>query len=193
MTTPTPTSKLLTGFLFSLGLFSAACGVASVSVSTDDGGELPVDPDDTATSDDDVQDDEGFDDAGDDGDIILGAGPYAVGTLKIVIEHPQADTVSYELACFGDTATLIPDPTEGVRADRACTALAQADVEQHLVEGPPADQVCTEQFGGPDTAAVTGMLNGNDIDITIDRSKGCGIDTWDVLLADVLPQALGNI
>ena len=179
----TPTSRLFTGFIFSLSLLAMACGASSISVSSDDTGGLPVAVDDTTSTDD----------VGDDGDIILGGGPYAVGTLKIVIEHPEADTVTYELACFGDTATLTPDPTDGVQADRACTALAQPDIEQYLAEGPPSDQICTEQYGGPDTAAITGMLNGQDIDITVDRSNGCGIGAWDVLLADILPRALGNL
>ncbi len=179
-----PTPRLFIGSLFALGLLAAACGASDISVSSGD-------TDDTANA----QDDEGFDGSADDDadDLILGGGPYAVGTLKVVIEHPEADTVSYELACFGDTATLIPDPTEGVRADRACTALAQPEVEQYLAEGPALDQICTEQFGGPDTARVTGMLNGQDIDITVDRANGCGIGAWDILLADVLPQALGNL
>lgn len=187
MTSPSP--KLFLSLLFLFGFLAAACGAAEVSVSSDDSGEFPVDPDDTASGDDDPVDGEG---PGDD-DVILGAGPYAVGTLKIVIEHPNAETLSYELACFGDTATLIPDPTDGVRADRACTALADAAIEQYLTEGSDPGEVCTEIYGGPDTALIVGMLNGKDVDLTVDRSNGCGIDRWDVLLADVLPAALGNV
>ncbi len=187
----TPTLPLLTLFT-ALSLVGAACG-GSTATDVDlpavgDDGTDQIDLDDTGG--DGALDDDGVVAAD---DLPLGGGSYAIGTLKIDIEHPELDTVSYELACFGDTATLIPDPTDGVRADAACTALARPDIEQYLVNGPADDQVCTEIFGGPDTARIVGMLSGNDIDITIDRSNGCGIDAWDVLLADVLPQASGEI
>lgn len=187
MTSSSP--KFFLTVMFALGIVTAACGGVDVSVSADDSGGLPVDPDDTASGDDG---DGQIDQDGGDG-IILGGGPYAIGTVKIVVEHPEAETVTYELACFGDTATLIPDPTDGVRADRACTALADAAIEQYLAQGADPGEICTEIYGGPDLATITGMLNGQDIDRSVDRSNGCGIDRWDVLLADVLPPALGNL
>ena len=54
--------------------------------------------------------------------------------------------------------------------------------------------MCTEIYGGPDVAAITGTYDGVDgpkIDTTIDRTNGCGIDEWDTLLSQVLPGALG--
>lgn len=126
------------------------------------------------------------------GEPPLGSGPYAVATLTIEVEHPDHDTISYELACFGDTATLVPEDTPGVDPVRACTALARTDVEDFLVDGPPSDQACTQQYGGPDTARITGRVNDRPVDIEIDRVDGCGIDSWDVLLADVLPPAVGG-
>lgn len=125
------------------------------------------------------------------GEPPLGGGPYAVATLTVDIEHPDEDTISYQLACFGDTATIIPADTPGVDAARACTALARLEVEDYLVDGPPSDQACTEQYGGPDVAQITGRVNDRPVDIEIDRTDGCGIDNWDVLLAQVLPPARG--
>ncbi len=77
--------------------------------------------------------------------------------------------------------------------ERILGNLARTDVETYLAEGPPGHQQCTEQWGGPDTGRVVGQLNGRDIDIVVDRSNGCGIDVWDVLLADVLPVARGAL
>jgi hypothetical protein len=113
----------------------------------------------------------------------------AVGTLEITIEHPDADAVTYIVGCQGDTATLQGDVA--IDANAACAALARTEVLDRLANGPPADQVCTEIYGGPDTARLVGQIDGRSIDATIDRANGCGIDDWDRLLVAVLPSALG--
>lgn len=117
-------------------------------------------------------------------------GPFPVADLSIVVEHPDRDTFEYRLNCLGDTATVTP---EGVDVDEqaACLALASPDVVTRLVQGPPADQVCTEQYGGPDVATITGTIDDRQVDTNVDRTNGCGISDWDELLADVLPPAIG--
>ena len=116
-------------------------------------------------------------------------GDLAVGTLEITIEHPNTGTITYFIGCQGDTATLQGDVA--IDANAACAALARTDVLDRLVHGAPADQICTEIYGGPDTARLVGEIDGQTIDATIDRANGCGIDEWDRLLAAVLPPALG--
>ena len=116
-------------------------------------------------------------------------GNLAVGTVEITIEHPDAPTVTYVVGCQGDTATLQGDVS--IDANAACAALARADVLDRLVNGPPADQICTEIYGGPGTARLVGEIDGQAVDATIDRANGCGIDDWDRLLAAVLPPAPG--
>jgi hypothetical protein len=46
-------------------------------------------------------------------------------------------------------------------------------------------QVCTEVYGGPETARVSGRLFGKEVDATLGRSDGCLIDQWD-RLSDLL-------
>ncbi len=124
----------------------------------------------------------------------LGAGPYPVVSLEITVTHPEAEDLVYTISCLGDTATITGDVP--LDADRACEALGREDVRTRLVEGPPADQVCTEIYGGPDVATITGSYDGVDgttVDTTVNRTNGCGINDWDVLLADVLPPALGVV
>ncbi len=53
--------------------------------------------------------------------------------------------------------------------------------------GPPADQMCTEIYGGPETAEVTGTLDGASVDAEFHRTNGCGIADWD-LFATLLPE-----
>lgn len=128
-------------------------------------------------------------DAGSDGDGAIG-GPYPVADLSIVVEHPDRDTIEYRVTCLGDTATVTPDDVE-VDEQAACSALAEADVVTRLVEGPPTDRICTEQYGGPDVATITGTIDDQPVDTTVDRTNGCGISDWDDLLADLLPAAVG--
>lgn len=121
---------------------------------------------------------------------VNGSDDIAIGTIDITIEHPDADTVSYTIGCTGDAFPVTPE-IEGVDGAAACEQLADPDVLDRLVNGAPQDQVCTEIYGGPDVATITGEINGQTIDTTIDRTNGCGIDEWDTLLSEVLPPALG--
>lgn len=117
-------------------------------------------------------------------------GPFPVADLSVVIDHPDRDTVEYRLTCLGDTATVTPAGV-GVDEQAACRALAKPDVVTRLVKGAPEDQMCTEQYGGPDVATITGTIDGKAVDTTIERINGCGISDWDRLLAGVLPPAVG--
>jgi hypothetical protein len=121
---------------------------------------------------------------------VAPGGGQAIGTIDITITHPDADPVSYTIGCTGDAFPVTPE-VEGVDGAAACDRLADPAVLDRLVNGVPADQICTEIYGGPDVAVITGSINNEAIDATIDRANGCGIDDWDTLLAGVLPPALG--
>jgi hypothetical protein len=129
------------------------------------------------------------DDATSPADSPIG-GPFPVADLSIVVEHPDRDTIEYRLTCLGDTATVIPEDA-AIDEQAACLALASTGVVSRLVQGPPADQICTELYGGPDVATITGTIDEQPVDTTLDRTNGCGISDWDELLADVLPPAVG--
>lgn len=128
------------------------------------------------------------DDDGPPSDSVIG-GPYPVADLSIVIEHPDRDTIEYRLICLGDTATITGDVDVDDQA--ACLALADPEVVTRLVEGAPVDQICTEQYGGPDVATITGTIDDQAVDTIVDRTNGCGIADWDELLVDLLPPAVG--
>lgn len=177
-------------FLLSLSLVLAvaACGSDTTDVASggDDDVDLPVDPDDSI--DDDVEPEPI--------DPDLPTGPLGGGgtlaTLDIVITHPDADDVTYTISCLGDTATIIGDV--GLDDFAACDQLGEDAVRDRLLNGPPTDRACTEIYGGPDVATITGTYDGVDgpaVDTTVDRSNGCGIDEWDTLLSKVLPEPLG--
>jgi len=47
------------------------------------------------------------------------------------------------------------------------------------LEPVPDDVACTEQFGGPETATITGTLGGREVDARFARNNGCEIARWE--------------
>jgi hypothetical protein len=47
--------------------------------------------------------------------------------------------------------------------------------------GAPASEgaICTKIYGGPSSIEIIGVINGEDIAITLNRVDGCKIDEWD--------------
>jgi len=186
-------STIHLSFIALATLFLMACGSDSSEVnsaaSDQDGSvdsELPIDP--NASVDDDVV--PGNPEPDLPTSPLGGGGPLV--TVEITITHPDAADVTYIVSCLGDTATVTGDV--GVNDFAACNQLGQDDVRARLLNGPPSDQACTEQYGGPDVAHIVGTYDGVDgpaVDTMIDRTNGCGIDEWETLLSEVLPVALG--
>ena len=187
---------LLLGLLLGFALLATACG--SDDDTTEAGSELPGETDDGA-ADDPAPDDEAPDDDldldGDTDDTLpadapLGAGPYPIADVSFSVDLGDGTTQDYRLACLGDTATFTGD-AGGLDAAAACLALTDDEVRDRFLTDQHLDRICTEIFGGPELAGVTGTLDDQPIDTTVDRANGCGIDDWDRLLAALLPAALG--
>jgi len=66
---------------------------------------------------------------------------------------------------------------DGAGGSAACAAAA--DLEPADFEPTPGDVACTQLYGGPETAQVTGTLQGEPIDATFSRTDGCEITRWD--------------
>ena len=49
--------------------------------------------------------------------------------------------------------------------------------------------MCTQQYGGPETATITGTWQGEPVNSTLSRKNGCEIARWDAL-KDVLPRLM---
>lgn len=92
------------------------------------------------------------------------------------------------ITCQGTSAIGTGHLLDPAAAAAAC-ALVQPGgaAEQRLTQGPKADQICTQQYGGPQQAKITGTIRGRSIDTTVDRKDGCGIADWDLLRALVGP------
>lgn len=73
------------------------------------------------------------------------------------------------------TWTLRCNPPGGSlpRAAAACERLS-AEALQPI----PPDTICTQIYGGPQTARVRGRLEGRPVDARFGRSNGCEIHSW---------------
>jgi hypothetical protein len=61
-------------------------------------------------------------------------------------------------------------------------------------EPTAADQPCTEIYGGPGKATVTGTLDGAAVNATFSRSNGCEIARWEKLVAaGLIPPGIGGM
>lgn len=109
--------------------------------------------------------------------------------VTVVVTGGEFDRLTYTITC-GDQPVLEP-PVDALDPATACRRLTDPAVVQRLAQGPPADQMCTEVYGGPQEATITGTIDGVAVDATVSRVNGCEIDTWDRLLAGILPPTQG--
>ncbi len=78
-------------------------------------------------------------------------------------------SVSYTLSCPQGTGTL-----PGARA--ACSKLRR--IEASAFAPVPRGTACTEIYGGPQIARVSGRLAGKSISADFSRTDGCQIARW---------------
>ncbi len=86
--------------------------------------------------------------------------PAAAGDAELTVDVTEA----------GEPQTF----TCGEECDPAALAKAIAGTEDTM-------RACTEIYGGPETAHVTGTLDGEAVDVTITRNNGCGIADYEAL------------
>ena len=91
--------------------------------------------------------------------------------------------VTWTLTCVGFVEGSHP------QAQAACDHLA-------ALESPfaplPDDVVCSQQYGGPETAQITGRWHADDVDLELSRTDGCRISQWESL-GPVLPPVEGAV
>lgn len=106
----------------------------------------------------------------------LGTGGISRADNDLAVEYDAGDgsgPVPWTLTCVGFVEGSHP------QAEQACEHL---DGMEQPFAPLPADQICTEQFGGPQTARVTGLWRGEPVDLALSRSNGCFISQWDALV-----------
>ncbi|HYH24841.1 MAG TPA: SSI family serine proteinase inhibitor [Blastococcus sp.] len=79
---------------------------------------------------------------------------------------------SWTLVCAGVAEGTHPE------AQAACDHLAGTTAPFAPL---PDDVMCTEQYGGPQTAHITGRWRAEAVDLQLSRVDGCRIAQWDAL------------
>ncbi|WP_432545737.1 SSI family serine proteinase inhibitor [Kineococcus sp. SYSU DK004] len=160
------TSRLLTGTAAVL-LGALALGGLAACGEQDAGGPVttpstsaPAEP--GATDGTDGQDDDG----GEDG--------VRAGELTVTVDDGAGAVSTWTLVCGEDGSAGGDHPD----AAGACAALqGQRDPFRPV----PADMMCTQVWGGPQTATVEGTWAGQPVRASFDRTDGCQIARWDRL------------
>jgi hypothetical protein len=84
------------------------------------------------------------------------------------------------------------EPVEGTHPEAAAACAHLRTLEDPFAPLPP-DIVCTEQFGGPQTAQVLGSWDGKLVDLELSRVDGCRISQWDSLVPLVPAAPTGEL
>lgn len=102
-------------------------------------------------------------------------------------EDPAAAEHVFRLVADGGTAkpdSTVPDP------DAALAAVEKYGEDIFFPKpGPP--RLCTQQYGGPQVAVVTGTFHGRSVDSVFTRTDGCEIARWKTM-APLLGAAVGG-
>jgi LysM repeat protein len=62
-------------------------------------------------------------------------------------------------------------------AEAACAAVAK-DVLAAIAKDQQSGRLCSEIYGGPQTARIAGTANGKKVDLSVARTDGCGVADW---------------
>ncbi|MBA2385337.1 MAG: hypothetical protein H0V68_11845 [Actinobacteria bacterium] len=76
------------------------------------------------------------------------------------------------------TWTLTCNPAAGTHPSPE-DACAQLDALDQPFAPPAPDEICTEQYGGPEEALVEGTYRGEPVSFELSRTNGCEIGRWE--------------
>lgn len=98
--------------------------------------------------------------------------------LTVIVDNGKGEKTTWRLTC---------DPAGGDHPDSsgACSAL-ETQAAKALPPVSPG-KACTELYGGPQTATITGTWRGQKVDSDLSRTNGCEIARWEALKAVVDP------
>ena len=107
-------------------------------------------------------------------DPAAGGISQADNDLQIEVDLGDGSApLTWTLTCVGFVEGSHP------QAQAACDHLAGLD---RPFAPLPADVVCSQQYGGPETARVIGRWGGEPVELDLSRVDGCRIAQWDSLV-----------
>ena len=100
--------------------------------------------------------------------------PPEPGRGNAGLDIDSEPALTYTLTCRGGAPT---DESRHPYPAQACEVLRN-DPEVLMPQSRSKDVVCTQQYGGPQTANVTGVVDGIRVDISFALRDGCEISQW---------------
>jgi len=94
--------------------------------------------------------------------------PAGSTKLNVEVARAKPEPVMLALSCSGA---------------KRCDPAAMKRLIRELRDADDPARACTEQYGGPERAHVTGTLQGRAVDVTLTRTNGCGIAGYEALFA----------
>lgn len=171
---PRSAALLLAGVVVAVGLAGCGSGDDVTTVPGGGGEDQTTDGDEPVTSEPSLSGTESptrspGSDTGADGEPTE-------ADLTVAVDDGAGGVTTSTLTCSGtDVGGTLATASE------ACSQLAEVGAE--ALAPPPADQMCTEIYGGPQTATVTGTFAGGAVEASLARTNGCEIARWDALSA----------
>ncbi|WP_309075302.1 serine protease inhibitor [Paenarthrobacter sp.] len=109
---------------------------------------------------------------------------YDVDLTVTLTEAPGAESRIFHLRSAAGILSPDPDSLESNLPD-ATAALAAVEQfgEEVFFPEPRPDRICTQQYGGPQVAVVTGWFRGREVHSQFSRTDGCEIARWKTLAA----------
>jgi predicted secreted protein len=111
--------------------------------------------------------------------------PADAVTLDVSIGTKDGPTIA--TATFSIGADGTPHGTTYLAGDVAASAaaatIATPEGRNRLLNGESLDQACSEIYGGPDLATVTGAIAGHSVNTSFHRANGCGVSDWELFEA----------
>jgi hypothetical protein len=99
--------------------------------------------------------------------------------LDVTIDNGETQTI-FRVVC--DDAPRFEGDAGKRDAKAACDAVAAAKDRLLTLSDPDREpEMCTEIYGGPDKAIITGTVDGAAVEAEVARHNGCGISDWDRL------------
>jgi hypothetical protein len=107
--------------------------------------------------------------------LSLAATPAPVTLTVRATSAPSAPERVAHLRCRGASARA-----DGFLRARAASACARARaIAGFLASPPPAHRLCTQIYGGPQRATITGSIGSRAVRRALARRNGCEIADWE--------------
>lgn len=114
----------------------------------------------------------------------------ADGDVDLVLRVGSGGTPDeHSLSCTADGTAGGDHPGP----DAACADLYQALSAGNPLAPVPADAICTQQYGGPETAELVGTVGDTQVSASFSLTDGCEIARWQALGAVLSPFAGGAL